>query len=98
MGYSTGKWEGDTLVVDTIGFNDRSWLDAMGHPHSDALHLIERIRRRDIGHMEIAMTIDDPKTYTKPFTATQTFTLQPDEDLLEYYCNENERDSQHYGK
>jgi hypothetical protein len=96
MGYSTGKWEGDTLVIDTIGFNDKHWLDRMGHPHSDALHLTERIRRRDFGHLEIAMTINDPKTYAKPFTYTQTLTLVPEEDLLEYFCSENERDVQHF--
>lgn len=96
MGYSTGKWEGDTLVVDTTGLEDRHWLDRMGHPHSDALHLIERFRRRDAGHLEIEITIDDPKTYTKPITYTQTETLQPDEDLLEYFCTENEKDVQHF--
>src|SRR5204863_9563671 len=64
MGYSTGKWEGDTLVVETTGFNDKHWLDRMGHPHSDALHVTERIRRKDFGHMDIAITINDPKAYT----------------------------------
>jgi hypothetical protein len=92
LGYSTGKWDGDTLVVDTTGFNDRSWLDAMGHPHSEALHFIERFRRPDAGHLEIEMTIDDPKTYTKPITFTQKVTLMPDEDLLEYFCTDNEKD------
>src|SRR5262245_51850404 len=94
MGYSTGKWEGDTLVVDTVGFNDKHWLDRMGHPHSDAMRLTERIRRRDFGHLEIATTINDPKTYGKPLTYTQTLTLVPDDDLLEYFCSENERDVQ----
>jgi hypothetical protein len=92
MGYSTGKWEGDTLVVDSVGFNDRNWLDRMGHPHSDALHVIERFRRRDAGHLEIDVTIDDPKAYTKPITYTQKQTLIPDEDLLEFFCSENEKD------
>jgi hypothetical protein len=96
MGYSTGKWEGDTLVVDTIGFNDRHWLDRMGHPNSDALHLIERFRRRDAGHLEIETTVDDPKAYTKPITYTQKTTLAPDQDLLEYFCAENEKDVQHF--
>lgn len=98
MGYSTGKWEGDTLVVDTTGLMDRHWLDRMGHPHSDAMHVVERIRRRDLGHLEIAATIDDPKTYSKPLMFTQTLTLLPDEDLLEYFCTENEKDVQHFTK
>ena len=96
MGYSTGRWDGDTLVVDTVGFNDKYWLDRMGHPNSDGLHLIERFRRRDVGHLDIEMTIDDPKTYTKPITYTQKTTLIPDEDLLEYFCSENEKDVQHF--
>ena len=94
MGYSTGKWEGDTLVVDTVGFNDQSWLDAMGHPHSENMHLIERFRRRDAGHLEVEVTIDDPKAYTKPITYTQKATILPGEDLLEYFCSENEKDLQ----
>src|SRR5438132_9468837 len=92
MGYSTGKWEGETLVVDTVGFNDQSWLDAMGHPHSENMHLIERFRRRDTGHLEVEVTIDDPKAYTKPITYTQKATILPGEDLLEYFCTENEKD------
>ncbi len=96
MGYSSGKWDGDTLVVDTTGFNGRGWLDGMGHPQSDALHVIERFRRADAGHVEIEMTIDDPKAYTKPFTYTQKVTLIPDEDLLEYFCSENEKDVEHF--
>ena len=68
LGYSVGKWEGETLVVDTIGFNDRGWLDARAHTHSEALHLTERFHRLDFGHMEIQLTINDPETYTKPFT------------------------------
>jgi hypothetical protein len=96
MGYSTGKWDGDELVVDTVGFNDRHWLDAMGHPHSDALRLTERFRRPDAGHLEIEVTIDDPRAYTKPITYTIKSTLIPDDDLLEYFCTENEKDVQHY--
>jgi hypothetical protein len=96
MGYSTGKWDGDTLVVNTVGFNDRSWLDRLGHPHSDALHVIERFRRRNAGRLEIEVTIDDPKAYTKIITYTQKATLVPDEDLLEYFCAENEQDVQHF--
>jgi len=94
MGYSKGRWEGDTLVVDTTGFNDQSWLDRAGHPHTEALHVIERYRRRDFGHIDIEVTIDDPKAYTKPITYTQKTTLVPEEDLLEYFCSENEKDVQ----
>jgi hypothetical protein len=92
MGYSSGKWEGETLVVDTVGFNDQSWLDGMGHPHTESMHLIERFRRRDTGHLEVEVTIDDPKAYTRPITYTQKTTILPDEDLLEYFCTENEKD------
>jgi hypothetical protein len=96
LGYSTGRWEGRELVVDTIGFSDRHWLDAMGHPLTEQLHLVERFRRPNAGHLEIETTIDDPGAYTKPFTYTVKLTLQPDEDLLEYFCTDNEKDSQHY--
>jgi hypothetical protein len=92
MGYSTGKWEGDTLVVETTGINDRTWLDAMGHPHSEDLQVTERFRRLDAGHLDIEVTVTDPKSYTKPITYTQKTTIQPDQDLLEYTCSENERD------
>jgi hypothetical protein len=73
MGDSVGKYEGDALVVDTIGFNDKTWLDQAGHPHSDALHVIERIRRLSHDHLELSVTIDDPKAYTKTFSATKVF-------------------------
>ena len=96
MGYSTGRWDGDTLVVETAGFNDLGWLDRMGHPHSAALHVTERFRRRDVGHLEIEVTVDDPKTYRKPIVWRQQVTLMPDEDLIEYFCEENERDVQHF--
>jgi len=96
MGYSTGRWDGDTLVVDTVGFNDRSWLDRLGHPHSEGLHVIERFRRRDIGHLDVEVTIDDPKAYRKPIAYTQRQTLVPYEDLLEYFCAENEKDVEHF--
>jgi hypothetical protein len=97
LGYSVGKWEGETLVVDTIGFNDKSWLDALGHPRSEAMRIVERYRRRDFGHMEVETTIDDPKMYTKPFTVKVTHLLQPDTDILEYFCAENEKDRAHMG-
>jgi hypothetical protein len=96
LGYSTGRWDGDTLVVDTIGFADGNWLDAMGHPGSAKLHVIERYRRTTAGHLEVDVTIDDPVSYSKPLTYTPTYTLVPDEDLLEYFCSENEKDAQHY--
>jgi len=89
MGYSVGSWEGDTLVVHTAGFNDKSWLDGSGHPHTDAMRLTERFRRRDVGHMDIEMTIDDPKSYNRPVTYTQPQELLPDAELIEYICNEN---------
>jgi len=86
LGYSVGHWEGDTLVVDTAGFNDRGWLDIEGHPHSEALHITERFRRRDFGHMDLVMTIEDPKAFTKPFSIKIPKTLEPDTDLLEGVC------------
>jgi hypothetical protein len=95
LGYSVGTWEGDVLRVDTIGFTDQGWLDTgMGHPQTEALHVIERFRRTDFGHMEIAVTIDDPKAYTKPWTANIHVHLMPDTDLLEMTC-ENAKDAQH---
>jgi hypothetical protein len=98
MGYSTGRWDGDVLVVNTVGFHDRHWLDGMGHPNSDQLRLIERWRRRDAGHLEIETTIDDPGAYTKPITFTVKATAMPADDLLEYFCTENEKDIVHYQK
>jgi hypothetical protein len=95
MGYSTGKWDGDTLVVDTRGFNGRTWLDQSGKPTTNALHVVERFRRKDFGHMDIQITIDDPKAYTKPWTVTEQVHLLPDTALLEYICNENNLDLGH---
>ena len=86
MGYSVGHWEEDTLVVDTAGFNDQSWLDIEGHPHTEALRITERFRRRDFGHMDLEMTIDDPKTFTRPFVLKINKTLMPDTDILESVC------------
>jgi hypothetical protein len=96
MGYSVGRWDGDTLVVETTGFNDRSWLDRIGHTHSDEMRVIEKFQRRDLGHMDVTVTIEDPKTFTRPITFTQPNTLTPDSDLLEYFCSENEQDSAHF--
>lgn len=95
LGYSVGRWEGDTLVVDTAGFNDKSWLDVAGHPHSDALHIEERFHRRDFGHMDLQVTVDDPKMYTRPFSIKVTEILQADSDILENICLENEKDLAH---
>jgi hypothetical protein len=95
MGYSSGSWEGDTLVAETVGFNDRTWLDTMGHPRSESMRIVERFRRRDVGHMQVDITIDDPKMYTKAFTITASFRLIPDSDVLESVCAENEKDRVH---
>ena len=98
MGYSVGKWEGDSLVVDTIGFNDRTWLDGFGHPHSESLHIVERFRRTNFGHMDVEVTVDDPKMYTRTFTFKFPVRLLPDTDTLESVCAENERDRPHLDK
>ena len=95
MGYSTGKWEGDTVVVDTAGFNDKAWLDAMGHPRSEALRVQERFHRRDFGHMDVETTVEDPKILTKPVTIKFTEVLIPNSDVLENFCAEGERDRAH---
>ena len=92
MGYSIGKWEGDRFVVDSIGFNDQTFIDAGGHPHTEAYHTTERFHRRDFGHMEYEITIDDPKAYTRPWKATVPFELFADNELMESVC-ENEKDS-----
>ena len=88
-GDSIGKWEGDTLVVDTIGFNDITWLDHVGLPHTDALHVIERIRRVDHDTLQDDFTIEDPKAYTKPWTARQIYKLKPGWGIAEYVCDNN---------
>lgn len=95
LGYSVGKFEGDTLVVDTNGLNDQGWLDMNGHPQTEATHLTERFRRRNFGHIDLQVTIDDPKAYTKPWTVTLAgLDFLPDEDLVESIC-ENEKDASH---
>ena len=95
-GYSVGRWDGDALVVETAGFNGKTWLDVMGHPTTEALHVTERFGRRDFGHLDIQLTIDDPKAYTKPWTvALLPMQFDGDNELLEYVCNENERDVKH---
>ena len=96
LGYSVGHWEGDALVVETTGFNDKSWLDRIGHAHSDQMRVVEKFRRKDLGHLDVSITIDDPKTFTRPISYTQPNTLTPDGDLLEYFCTDNEQDSAHF--
>jgi len=95
QGYSIGHWDGDTLVVETIGFNGKSPLDGNRHPRSEAMKITERMHRRDVGHLDVEMTFDDSTYYTKPFTVKVTYLLQPDTDILEYVCNENEQDRKH---
>ncbi len=98
QGYSVGRWTGDTLVVETAGFNDKTRLDILGHPHSEDLRVTERFHRRDFGHMDVEMAFDDPQFYTKPFTIKYTEILMPDTDVLEFVCGENERDTVHSAK
>jgi len=94
-GHSIGSWDGDTLVIDTVGFNDKFWFDFRGHPHTEQLHTIERYTRKDLGALENKVTIIDPGDYSKPFTLTFTARLRPQEELMEYICQENQQDSQH---
>ena len=95
MGYSVGHWDEDTLVVESSGFVDNNWIDNSGHPGTEALRLTERFHRRDIGHIDLMMTIDDAKAYNKPWTVHLVFNLQPDTELIEYVCDENEKDVGH---
>ena len=95
-GYSTGKWDGDTLVVQTTGFRDGIWLDTIGDPLTDAAKITERFRRPSFGRMEVELTVDDPKAYTKPWTIRLNQLLQLDTDLLDYICLENEKDLTHF--
>ena len=94
MGYSVGHWDGDTLVVESNGYNDKTWLDNTGHPHTESLRVTERYRRADFGHIELQVTFDDPKALTKPITVPIHMELVTDTEMLEYAC-ENERDHAH---
>jgi hypothetical protein len=94
MGYSIGRWDGDTLVIETSGFNDRTWLDFAGHPHSEMLRMTERFRRPTFGRMELQVTLDDPTVYAKPLTVSAGGNFVPDTDLIEFVC-ENEKDRAH---
>jgi hypothetical protein len=98
FGYSVGRWDGDTFVVDTRGFNDRTPIDVMGHPRSEAMHVTERLRRRDFGHLDYEVTFDDPQLYTRKITVLIPYNLVPDNDIFEMFCNENEKDRQHMVK
>jgi hypothetical protein len=97
QGHSIGSWDGDTLVIDTAGYNDKSWLSLSGIPHTEKLHTVERIRRPDYGHIEVEITMDDSGAFTGPWKRTFTATLAPpDEEILEFICNENNQDASHY--
>jgi hypothetical protein len=95
LGYSTGHWERDVFVVETAGFNDKTSLDLIGHPHSEALRITERFHRRDFGHLDTETTFDDPQMYTKPFTLKIPYELLADSDIFESFCTQNEKDSIH---
>jgi hypothetical protein len=94
-GDSRAHWDGDTLVVDTIGFNDKSWIDMPGHPHTIQMHLTERFHRRDYGNLEVQITIDDPGAYSKPWIQNRAATLETGMEMTEYVCNENNQDPAH---
>ena len=94
IGHSTGTWQHETLVIDTVGFNDKSWV-GMGFPHTEMLHVIERYRRPDRGHLEVEATLEDAGTFTKPWKQRSTWYLSPEDDVLEYVCSENNKDPQH---
>lgn len=97
MGYSVAKWIGDTLTVETNGLTEASWMDLFGHPRSESMHVRESYHRRDFGHMDLEVTFDDSKYYTRPFSFKTTLELQPDSDVLEFVCGENEKDRAHLG-
>ena len=98
LGYSIGRWEGDTFVVESRGFNDRTPLDAFGHPRSEGMHVTERFRRRDFGHLDTEMTFDDPAMYSRVFTVKVGYELVPDNDIFEMFCTQNEKDRVHMVK
>jgi hypothetical protein len=96
FGYSVGRWEGETLVVESSGFRDGGWLDVQGSPLTDQARLVERFSRPSVGTLDIAITVDDPKAYTTPWTVTVRQALMADDELIEFVCNENEKSSAHY--
>ena len=93
QGFSVGRWEGDTFIVETAGFNGKAWLDQAGYPGTEAMRMTERYRRRDFGHMDLETIIEDPKMYTRPWSIFADLVLQADTELLEFICEENEKDS-----
>ena len=90
MGYSVGRWDGDTFVVDSFGFNDRTWLDHDGHPHTEQLRMTERYQRRDFGHLDVEVTFTDPGAYTRPWTVAVRAELAADTEILEWVCNDSD--------
>lgn len=92
FGHSIGKWEGDTLTVDTVGFNDKTRIDTEGHPHTENLHVVEHFKLTDAKHISYDVTITDPGAYTRPFKNVRTFTLRPDWEIAEYSCEENNKE------
>jgi hypothetical protein len=94
-GHNTGHWDGDTLIVDRVGFNDQVWLDQELHPHTDKLHVVDRFRRPDLGHLEIETTVEDPGAVVKPYTIKRSADLAPDQEIQEFICNENNQDVEH---
>jgi hypothetical protein len=99
QGYSIGRWDGDSLVVDTTGFNGRTWLDMAGHPATESLKVTERFTRRSVGRMDLEVTIDDAKAYTRPWTVQQRLRLLPEGELIEHICEENNKAPVHiFGK
>jgi hypothetical protein len=96
MGYSVGHWDGDTLVVESFGFNDRTWLDHDGHPHTEGLRMTERYRRRNFGNLEVEVTFSDPGAYTKPWTVAVRAELAADTEMIEWVCNEGNRGLEHW--
>ena len=98
LGHSIGRWESDTLVIDTVGFHDRGWVDVNGRPQTEQLHVIERMRRPNLGTLEIEITVDDPGAYERPWKLRRQLKLAPDEELHEYVCNENDRPEHLVGK
>ena len=97
LGHSIGRWEGDLLVVDTVGFNDKSWLTMIRnpYPHTEMMHVIERYRRPDLGHLELEMTVEDPGAFRKPWVVRRTANLDPTDEIRENICTENEKDLKH---
>jgi hypothetical protein len=91
LGHSVGKWEGDTLVIDTVGLNDLGWVDTIGRPQTEKAHIIERYRRPDLGHLEVEITIDDPGAYRRPWKVRRLLDLAPGEEIVEYICHENHK-------